>query len=174
VTRTLVRGLRRLEALTPHARGVSFFSSRDCAPLRVDRGRVTEKTGNVSPVVRDRSNIGFASVNRANDVESSTVSRSTIPCRDGDTLRAREETDGGTRANADMRRSRRDTSRRGNAFVSRCSLLCLSIALIVSSARLVSGQRWVRAWIKEAMLVSSRQCAALARFVRAHTSRVHA
>ena len=60
VTRTLVRGLRRLEALTLHARGVSFFSSRDCAPLRVERGRVTEKTGNVNSVVRDRSNIGFA------------------------------------------------------------------------------------------------------------------
>ena len=139
------------------------------------RARSTGKTGNARFVDRDRlKSVSRVSIARNDDIDSSNSTRSTIPFRNGDTLGAREETVGGTRANADMHPFRRGTIQRGNAFVSPCSLLCLSIALIVSSARLVSGQRWVRAWIKEAMLVSSRQCAALARFVRAHTSREHA
>ena len=80
VTRTLVRGLRRLEALTPHARGVSFFSSRDCAPLRVDRARTrsTGTTGNARFIVCDRLKTLISRVSSArndDDVESS-VSRS--------------------------------------------------------------------------------------------------
>ena len=67
------------DSFSSHAERFVLLVSRLCAS-RVERGRVTEKTGNVNPVVRDRSNIGLASINRA--------SRSTIPCRDGDSLGA--------------------------------------------------------------------------------------
>ena len=128
----------------------SFLSFRDSAPLRVGsaRTRSTGEIGSAHFVVCDRLKINFASVNSAKRRRPSSISRSTIPFRSGDTSRRSR---GNLRRNADMRRRLRDTRRRGNAFVSRCLVLCLSIALIVSSARLVSGQRWVRV---EAMLVS--------------------
>jgi len=117
------------------------------------RTRSTKKTGNARFVDRDRLKIGFTSVNSAKRRRPSSISRSTIPFH-GDTSRRSR---GNVRRNADMRRRLRDTERCGNAFVSRCSLLCVSIALIASSARLVSGQRWVRAQQSgEAMLVCSR------------------
>ena len=111
------------------------------------RTRSTKKTGNVSFAVCDRLKIGFTSVDSANRRRQSSISRSTIPFRRDTSRRSR----GNIRRDADMRRSRQKSTRRGNAFSSRCSLLCVSIALVASSARLVSGQRWVRV---ETMLVS--------------------
>ena len=104
----------------------------------------------VSSIATAQISMSRVRIARNDDIESSS-SRSTIPFRSGDTSRRSR---GNLRRNADMRRrlrNLRETRRRGNAFVSRCLVLCLSIALIVSSARLVSGQRWVRV---EAMLVS--------------------
>ena len=131
----------------------TFFSSRDCTPLRVGSARARGRRERLGTIVSSfatvQRSVSRVSIARNDDGESSISTRSTILFR-GDTSRRSRGT---VRRNADMPRSRQNSTRRGNAIISRCSLLYLSIALIVSSARLVSGQRWVRA-LSDACLCS--------------------